>query len=79
MQVHILHCPALGMASPQLMRKLSARVFDSLQHAKQAIEYELQTSFELYSMDDFRELWNSPQCCTLFPDASFIANIYVKE
>lgn len=79
MQVYILHCPALGNAHPNTMRKLSAQVFENRNDAMLTIRDTIDTTFELYSMDDFRELWNSPQCCTLFPDASFIANIYVKS
>lgn len=79
MQVYILHCPALGNAHPNLMCKFSAMVFRSYDEAIQYINENLTCTFELFSMDDFRELWNSPQCCILFPDASFIANIYVKS
>lgn len=79
MQAYILHCPALGNTSPNLMRKFSAMIFRSYDEAIQYINENLSCTFELFSMDDFRELWNSPQCCVLFPDASFIANIYVKS
>lgn len=79
MQVYIMHCPALGNAHPNLMRKFSAMVFNSYDEAFEYINENLGITFELHSLDSFRELWNSPQCCTLFPDASFIANIYVKS
>ncbi len=79
MQTYIMHCPALGNATPQLMRKLSAMVFNSYDEALEYLNETLGVTFELLSLDSFRELWNSPQCCTLFPDASFIANIYVKS
>ena len=79
MKAYILHCPALRNATPQLMRKLSAMVFNSYDEAIEYLNETLSVTFELSSLDDFRELWNSPECCTLFPDASFIANIYVKS
>ena len=79
MQVYILHCPALRNATPQLMRKLSAMVFNSYDEAIEYLNETLSITFELSSLDDFRELWNSTECCTRCPDASFIANIYVKS
>ena len=79
MQVYILHCPALSNAHPNLMRKFSAMIFGSYDEAIQYINENLSCPFELYSLDALRELWNSPECATLFPDASFIANIHVKS
>ncbi len=79
MQAYILHCPALGKASPNLMRKLSAKVYADTNEAMLTIRKELDITFELYTLDAFRELWNSPACCTLFPDASFIATIFVES
>mgnify|MGYP000845793276 CR=1 FL=1 len=79
MQAYIMHCPALRNATPQLMRKLSAMVFNSYDEAIEYLNDALGAPFELLALDSFRELWNSPECCTLFPDASFIANIYVKS
>lgn len=79
MQVYILHCPALGNATPNLMRKLSAIIFDDRNAALYYLNETLDTTFELYSPDAFRELWNSPLCATLFPDASFIATIFVRQ
>lgn len=79
MQFYILHCPALGKSSPNVMRKLSAQVFADTNEAMLTIRKELDVTFELYTPDAFRELWNSPACCTLFPDASFIATIFVES
>jgi len=79
MQFYILHCPALGKASPIVMDKLSAMVFDSVSDAKDRIAKELSVSYELYSLDDFRAYWNSPEACCLMPDASFIATIAVRS
>lgn len=79
MQVYILHCPALRNATPNLMRKLSAKVYATKSEAMRSIREELDVTCELYTADAFRELWNSPECATLFPDASFIATIFVES
>lgn len=79
MKAYILHCPALGKSSPNVMRKLSAQVFADRNEAMLTIHDEIDITFELYTLDAFRELWNSPACCTLFPDASFIATIFVES
>lgn len=79
MQFYILHCPALGKASPIVMDKLSAMVFDSVSAAKDRIAKELAVSYELYSLDDFRAYWNSPESACLMPDCSFIATIAVRS